>query len=47
MMHHRGVKARTVERYERLIEQILPALGSNPAAYDAALVRQALLPTVK
>jgi site-specific recombinase XerD len=43
MIHHRGITERTVERYERLIERMLPTLGSNPALYDAALVRHALL----
>lgn len=47
MSRHRNLKARTIDRYERLIESMLPSLGSNPAAYDAALVRQALLRTVK
>jgi len=43
LTYHRGVKAPTAERYQRLIEKMLPALGCDPAAYDAALVRQALL----
>ena len=47
MIQHRGIKARTVERYERLIEKMLPGLGSNPTKYDAALVRQVLLKEVK
>lgn len=47
MTQHRGIKARTVDRYERLIEELLPALGSDPAQYDAALVRQVLLRQVK
>ena len=43
MTHHRGVKAPTIDRYERLIEKMLPTLGCDPAMYDAALVRQVLL----
>jgi hypothetical protein len=39
MIRHRGVTERTVKRYEGLIERLLPALGSNPAVYDATLVR--------
>jgi integrase/recombinase XerD len=47
MTHHRGAKPRTIDRHEGLIEKMLPALGSNPTTYDAALVRQTLLQTVK
>lgn len=46
MTCHRGAKACTINRYERLIEEMLPALGDNPAVYDTALVRRALLRTV-
>ena len=46
MIQHRGIKLRTVERYERLIEKMLPLLGSNSAEYDAALVRRVLLKEV-
>lgn len=47
MTQHRGITGGTVDRYERLIEQLLPALGSDPARYDAAHVRQVLLREVK
>lgn len=47
LTRHRGIKARTIDRYERLIQQMLPSLGNNTVAYDAALVRQVLLRTVK
>ena len=47
MIQHRGIKPKTIERYERLIEEMLPRLGSDLKKYDAALVRQALLETVK
>jgi site-specific recombinase XerD len=43
LTHHRGVKAPTVNRYHRLIEKMMPTLGCDPAAYDAALVRKVLL----
>jgi len=47
MSCQRGIKARTIDRYEWLIEKMLPELGCDPARYDAALVRQSLLRTVK
>ena len=47
MICHRGVTQRTVERYERLIARMLPALGNTPAVYDAALVRQVLLEEIR
>jgi integrase len=43
MTQHRGVRAPTIDRYQTLIEKMLPALGYDPAVYDAALVRQVLL----
>jgi integrase len=43
----RGIKARTIDRYEWLIEKMLPMLGSNPVTYDASLVRRSLFRTVK
>ena len=46
MICHRGITERTVERYERLIGRMLPALGNNPTVYDAALVRHALLEAI-
>jgi site-specific recombinase XerD len=47
-MHcQRGIKARTIDRYEGLIEKMLPALGDVPAKYDASVVRQSLLRTIK
>lgn len=47
-MHgQRGIKARTIDRYEWLIEKMLPALGDVPAKYDASVVRQSLLRTIK
>jgi site-specific recombinase XerD len=43
MMRHRGAAKRTIDDYEDRIERMLPALGSDPACYDAGLVRQVLL----
>lgn len=40
---HRGLKRRTIDRYEGHIESMLPALGSDPSRYDARLVRQVIL----
>lgn len=47
MIQHRGIKTSTAGRYERLVEEMLPALGYDPAVYDAALVRHVLLGHVK
>ena len=47
MTRQRGIKSRTIDHYERLIERMLPVLGSDPATYDASSVRQSLLRTVK
>jgi len=38
---HRGLSARTVSREGRMIKRLLPALGVNPQAYDAAMIRAA------
>jgi integrase/recombinase XerD len=43
MAQHRGLKRPTVERYVRLIEEMLPALGHNTTTYGAALVRRVVL----
>ncbi len=44
---HRGVAKSTVDRYERLIERMLPALGDDTSCYDAALVRRVFLGEVR
>jgi len=36
LLRHRGLALITVARHERLIMQMLPALGSNTAQYSAA-----------
>jgi len=43
MTQHRGLKPQTIRRYVRLIEEMLPALGHDMAAYNAADVRRVLL----
>jgi site-specific recombinase XerD len=47
MTQHRGLKQRTVQRYVRLIEEMLPVLGHDTADYDAAHIRRVLLQTIK
>ena len=39
---HRGVRLRTVRQHIRLIATVLPGLGDDPGAYDAALIRRVL-----
>jgi site-specific recombinase XerD len=43
MRCHRGAAERTIAHYEILIARMLPALGDDPALYDAGRVREALL----
>lgn len=43
MIQHRGVRTSTIHRYQTLVAKMLPALGLDPAVYDAALVRKVLL----
>jgi len=40
---HRGLSDRTIDRHGRMVMRLLPALGDNPATYDAELVRRAVL----
>lgn len=47
MTRHRGATQRTIHQYENRIERMLPALGSDPACYDARLVREVLLAEVR
>ncbi len=47
MVRHRGVKERTIDRYTRIVARMLPALGNNPASYDASLVRRVFLEEVR
>jgi site-specific recombinase XerD len=43
LRQHRGISVLTIERHARMIMKLLPALGDDPGAYDAALVRQVIL----
>jgi len=47
MRRHRGAAKRTIDRYEVLIERMLPSLGNDPALYDAGRVREVLLGEVR
>jgi len=47
MTNHRGVRRRTAERYEKLIERSLPFLGDDPGAYDPGLIRRRFLEAVR
>jgi integrase/recombinase XerD len=38
---HRGLSARSVSRQGRMVRRLLPALGKDPRAYDAATIRAA------
>jgi integrase/recombinase XerD len=40
---HRGVSARTLGLRAHVLKRLLPALGDNPATYDASLVRRVVL----
>lgn len=43
LLRHRGLVLATVERHERLMTKMLPALGPNAGEYDAASVRTVIL----
>ncbi|MCY3748235.1 MAG: tyrosine-type recombinase/integrase [Chloroflexi bacterium] len=43
LRQHRGLRNRTIELHERHIRTLLPTLGGDPGAYDAALVRNTIL----
>ncbi len=47
LLQHRGLSGRTVDRYERLIIQLLPSLGAEPEKYNASSVRKAVLAQVR
>ena len=40
---HRGISPQTIRGHVRIIGEILPELGDDPRAYDAALIRRVLL----
>ena len=43
LRQHRGLRDTTIERYEGHVRTLLPALGDDPGAYDAARVRNTIL----
>jgi integrase/recombinase XerD len=47
LLRHRGLAMRTVERHERLITRMLPALGADAGAYNAASVRTVILDQIR
>jgi integrase/recombinase XerD len=47
LLQHRGLAMRTVERHERLITKMLPALGADPGEYHAASVRRVILNQIR
>ena len=44
---HRGLSGRTIDRHGRMILRLLPALGDDPASYDAGLIRRVVLGEVQ
>lgn len=47
LLRHRGLALVTVQRHERLITKMLPALGTNVGEYNAASVRQVILDQIR
>lgn len=47
LLRHRGLALVTVERHERLITKMLPALGTDVRAYNAASVRKVILDQIR
>jgi integrase/recombinase XerD len=47
LMSHRGLALPTVDRHLRLVTQMLPGLGDNPGAYNAASVRKVILDQIR
>jgi len=47
LLRHRGLAIPTIERHERLITRMLPALGANAGEYNAASVRQVILDQIR
>jgi integrase/recombinase XerD len=43
LRRHRGIRERTIDRHGRMVMRLLPALGRDPAAYDAGLVRRVIV----
>jgi integrase/recombinase XerD len=47
LLQHRGLATVTVERHERLITRMLPALGVDAGEYNAASVRKVILDQIR
>ena len=47
LLRHRGLAIATVDRHDRLISSMLPALGTDTAQYNAALVRKVILDQIR
>ena len=47
LLRHRGLAPVTVERHERLLTRMLPALGMDAEQYNATLVRQVILEQIR
>lgn len=47
LLSHRGLAIKTVDRHERLVTQMLPALGANASTYNAASVRKVIVDRIR
>jgi integrase/recombinase XerD len=47
LLRHRGLAMVTVERHERLLSRMLPALGADTGKYNAASVRKVILDQIR
>jgi site-specific recombinase XerD len=47
LRRHRGIATRTISKHGRMVTRLLAVLGTDPARYDAASVRQAILGEVR
>jgi integrase/recombinase XerD len=47
LRRHRGIASRTISKHGRMVTRLLAALGSDPARYDAALIRETILGEVR
>jgi len=47
LLRHRGLALVTVERHERLLTKMLPALGTDVGKYNAASVRKVILDQIR
>lgn len=47
LLQHRGLSMVAVERHERLLTRMLPALGADAGNYNAASVRQVILDQIR